>query len=164
MIDVDVVRFEPLQATFNLSGQVLPRRANVVRPLPELKSRLCGNQYALSRQVLDRLAKNLLRTPLRVYVRGVKEINARIHADIDETRRFRDIGIPPCLKKLVSTAEGARPKEGKEPGTALCLTVVASAENRQTFSDARKVATIVAGHNTAADVMTRAFIAGLKPG
>ena len=82
----------------------------MVGSVSELKSGLYGNQDALARQVLDRLAKNLLRTPLGVYVRGVKEINARIHADIDETRRFRDIGIAPCLKKLVSTAEGARPK------------------------------------------------------
>jgi hypothetical protein len=56
---------------------------------------------------LDRLAKDLLRQPLRVHISGIEEIDSGFEANIDETGRFRDISLPPRLEKLGSSAEGA---------------------------------------------------------
>ena len=66
--------------------------------------------YCLAGHVLDRLAKDLLRQPLRVHISGIEKIDSGFQADIDEVDRLRDVGLSPGSEKLASTAEGASAK------------------------------------------------------
>ena len=59
---------------------------------------------------LDRLAKQLLRKPLRIHIGGIEKIDSGFQADVDEMRGFRDIGLAPCPEKLASTTERASAK------------------------------------------------------
>jgi hypothetical protein len=60
--------------------------------------------------VVDRLAKDLLREPLRVNISSIETIDAGFQAYIDEAGRFGDIGLAPCPEKLTPTAKGAGAK------------------------------------------------------
>ncbi len=58
-------------------------------------------------KVLDGLAEDLFREAVGVDVGGVEEVDARLHADVDELARLVDVGFAPGLEKLVATAKGS---------------------------------------------------------
>src|SRR5579864_4442586 len=100
--------------------QVVPRRTHVVGTVTELKCCLRGNQEGLARPLPDRLTEDLLRKSLRIYVRGIEEIDSRIQADLDETRRLFHVRLAPGPEELASSAKRASAKtENRNLQTAL---------------------------------------------
>src|ERR1700691_4153574 len=86
------------------------RGTDVVRPVAEGEGCLGRNQEAGARQVLDRLAQNLLGEALRVDIRGVEKVDAGFHTEIDEPSSFRHICLTPCAEKFISATESRRAK------------------------------------------------------
>jgi hypothetical protein len=60
--------------------------------------------------VLDRLAQDLLRKPLRIHICRIEKIDSCLQADVDEMGCLRNIGLAPCPEKFTSTTERAGAK------------------------------------------------------
>src|SRR5262249_54378350 len=56
----------------------------------------------------DRLAENLLGHAGGIHVGRVEHVDARVEADVHETRGFLHIGVAPRAKEFAAAAEGAR--------------------------------------------------------
>src|SRR5262245_65144768 len=104
VIDVDVIDAEPPQACVTGFEQVVARRADVIRAIAESKGRLGRNQELVA-LALYGLAQNFLGKSIRVDVRCIEDVDARVQAETDEAPGLLYSGGSPCLEKFISPSE-----------------------------------------------------------
>ena len=84
--------------------------AYIVGAIAEPESRLGGDENAIA-PAFERFAQHRFGTAVGVHVGRVKQIDAGIEADIDDSSRLGEvIGSAPSVKKLVSAAKRAGAK------------------------------------------------------
>src|SRR6202789_4477448 len=106
MIDIDVVRPQPLQRTLRRLNKVVPRRPNIVWPFAQPERCLRRDQNILAIQVREGFPKNRLALSIRVDIRRVEHIDPGINADVDDLLRLGDVACrSPRVEKLVSATK-----------------------------------------------------------
>ncbi len=111
---------EPLQAGLAGAGDMVARRAEIVRAGADREGRF-GRDQCLVAAPLEGEAQDLLGRAGGIAVGGVEEIDPGLQTQIDEARRFGDIGAAPALEEFVGAAEraGAEAEDGDlEAGAA----------------------------------------------
>src|SRR5512138_2201830 len=117
---VDVVGLKTSQCAFDPAHEMKARAADIVRVRPDAQTDL-RRQDRLVAAPLERRAENRFRRALRIDIRRIEEIRAGIEAQVDETPRLFDIGLPPSTEQGTFAAERActEAKRGHfESGTA----------------------------------------------
>jgi hypothetical protein len=98
----------------------MAREAEIVGTVAHGEGGLRGNKETVA-FAGDGFAEDFFGEAAGIDVGGVKEINARVKADVDEARGFGDIGAAPGFEEFVATAESAGPETENgdlEPGMA----------------------------------------------
>src|SRR5690242_7940748 len=81
LIEVDVVGTEPAEASFDRTGEVLPRRPHIVWSRPGPESALGRDQDAIA-TAFDRLAEDRFSLTARVDVRRVEHRETCVETDV----------------------------------------------------------------------------------
>ena len=105
MVDVDVVRAQTAQAAFERLAQMGARRTLIVWPGAGRKSGFGGDEHLVA-LAFERLPEDLFRSPLRIAVGGVEQVDARVEAEIHQSASFVDFSCAHCLEEARSSAEG----------------------------------------------------------
>lgn len=85
LVEVDVVGAEAAQAVIDLGKDRLARQAGTVRTRAHRVPDLCGDEDVVAvGEVIQRPAQDLFAGTLRVHVRGVEEVDARLDRLLDE--------------------------------------------------------------------------------
>ena len=106
LVEIDVIRAEPPQARIHGARQVVPRRAEVVRPGTARKAALGRNQQFVA-PALDRLSEDLLRQAARIDVGRIEHGQSRFEADVHQAGGLGDVAAAPGLEEFIAAAEGA---------------------------------------------------------
>ncbi len=88
LVQVDHVRLEPPQARLASLDQMMPRQAAIVRTLAHREAGLCRDQHAALALAAKRLADDFLGRAVRIDVRRIDQIDARVDAHVDLPARF----------------------------------------------------------------------------
>ncbi|MNC30628.1 hypothetical protein D3C75_789170 [compost metagenome] len=96
LVKIDKVGPKASQIVVNLGENRLARKAECVRARPRGGAKLSGDDDALAlREFLEQLSRVFLACPLRIHIRGVKEVNSSLDGMFDE-------GAAPFLAKRPS--------------------------------------------------------------
>ena len=85
LVEIDVVRPQPFQTSFDRGNQMLPRRADIIQRPAVSKRAFSGNQDLVS-SAFHGLAQYSFRHAGGVDVRRIEHANAGIETDIHESR------------------------------------------------------------------------------
>src|SRR5262249_11147188 len=107
VIDVDMINAETPQACVTSPEQVMARRTDVIRTFAESKGRFGRNQEVVA-LALYSLAKNFLGKSIRVDVRGIEDVDARVQTEADEALGVLNSGGSPGLEKFRAPSESPR--------------------------------------------------------
>jgi hypothetical protein len=89
LVEVDVVGAEPGEAVIDLGHDRLAGEPFAVGAGPHGVAQLGGDHHVVAvREVLQRPAEDLLARALRVHVRGVEEVDARVQGVADQRARI----------------------------------------------------------------------------
>jgi len=105
MVNVDVVGSQAFEACVAGMYKMEPARAHLIRPVAHREGGLGRDQYLIA-PAGDCLTQDFFRHPVRVSVRGIEEIHARIEADVYQARGLGDISGSPSFEKFVAAAKG----------------------------------------------------------
>jgi hypothetical protein len=85
LVEVHIVRAEAPQAMVDLGQDGLARQAGAIRIRTHRVTHLSRDHDLIPvREVLERTAENFLARPLRIHVRRVEEVDARVQRVLDE--------------------------------------------------------------------------------
>jgi hypothetical protein len=88
LVEVDVVRAEAAQRVVDLGHDRFARQAAAVGSQPHRMAQLGGDHHGVAvGEVLERAAEDLLAGAVGVHVRGVEEVDPRLHRVPDERSR-----------------------------------------------------------------------------
>ena len=83
LVEIDVVRAEPLQGSVALLHDVLPREPAVVGAVAHREVDLRGEEVVVARDSLERAAGDLLGGSAPIHVRRVEEVDAELEGPVD---------------------------------------------------------------------------------
>ncbi len=88
LVEVYYIRPEAPQARLAGLDQMMPRQPSIIRPVSHRKTRLGRDQDSAFTLAVERRADDLLRCTVRIDVRRIDQIDARIDAHVDLPARL----------------------------------------------------------------------------